>query len=158
MWQVRICSPEEMGRLGERLGRLLKPGAVVCLSGQLGAGKTVFTQGLARGLGVAGYVTSPTFTLLHEYQGRCPVYHLDVYRLDDPAEFAELGFQDYLGGDGVAVVEWPELIREYLPPEYLQVTIAGDDDNEDCRQVTIKAGGGYESAIEELKPDAGSGR
>ncbi|NPV26109.1 MAG: tRNA (adenosine(37)-N6)-threonylcarbamoyltransferase complex ATPase subunit type 1 TsaE [Firmicutes bacterium] len=158
MWQRRICHAEEMRRLGEYLGQILWPGAVICLSGELGAGKTVLAQGVAKGAGVGGYVTSPTFTLVHEYQGEHPVYHLDVYRLDDPAEFAELGFREYLGGDGIAIVEWPERILEYLPQQYLLVEIKRDEHQADCRLVTIKpVGDDYHVVLEELEQRADFG-
>ena len=95
-------------RLGERFGRLLLPGDVVLLDGDLGAGKTVFTQGIGRGLGIAQTINSPTFTLLKEYEGRIPLYHFDLYRIDDPDELLALGFDRYFEGDGVCVVEWAE--------------------------------------------------
>lgn len=101
-------SAEETRRLGEALGGLLAAGDVILLTGELGAGKTAFTQGIARGLGVPGVVNSPTFTLLKEYQGRLPLYHFDLYRIENPAELEELGFGDYFFGDGVSVVEWAE--------------------------------------------------
>ena len=105
---LRSASPEVTLALGERLGRLLQPGDVVLLSGALGAGKTALTQGIARGLGVAGPVSSPTFTILKEHEGRIPLYHFDLYRIEDPDELEALGFDDYFYGDGVSVVEWAE--------------------------------------------------
>jgi tRNA threonylcarbamoyladenosine biosynthesis protein TsaE len=105
---LRSASPDVTHTLGERLGRLLQSGDVVLLTGNLGAGKTAFTQGIAQGLGVVGPVSSPTFTLLKEYTGRIPLYHFDLYRIEDPAELDALGFDDYFFGDGVAVVEWAE--------------------------------------------------
>lgn len=95
-------------RLGALLGRLLLPGDVVLLHGDLGAGKTAFAQGIGAGLGVAETINSPTFTLLKEYRGRVPLYHFDLYRIEDPAELPALGFDDYFGGEGVCVVEWAE--------------------------------------------------
>ncbi len=105
---LRSASPEATHALGEHLGRLLRPGDVVLLSGTLGAGKTALTQGIARGLGVAGPVSSPTFTILKEYAGRIPLYHFDLYRIEDPDELEALGFGDYFYGDGVSVLEWAE--------------------------------------------------
>ncbi|HEU5439353.1 MAG TPA: tRNA (adenosine(37)-N6)-threonylcarbamoyltransferase complex ATPase subunit type 1 TsaE [Ktedonobacterales bacterium] len=105
---LRSRSAEETRRLGEALGRLLAAGDVILLTGELGAGKTALTQGIARGLGVPGVVNSPTFTLLKEYQGRLPLYHFDLYRIEDPTELEELGFAEYFCGDGVSVVEWAE--------------------------------------------------
>jgi tRNA threonylcarbamoyladenosine biosynthesis protein TsaE len=101
-------SVEQTRRLGAILGRLLASGAVVLLYGELGAGKTAFTQGIGRGLGVAATVNSPTFTILKEYAGRLPLYHFDLYRIEDPGELETLGFVDYFAGDGVSVIEWAE--------------------------------------------------
>ncbi len=105
---LQSASPDETRRLGEVLGGLLQAGDVVLLHGALGAGKTALTQGIGRGLGVVGAVNSPTFTILKEHAGRLPLYHFDLYRLDDPAEVETLGFEQYFEGEGVCVVEWAE--------------------------------------------------
>lgn len=117
--QTVSLSPEATFRLGEAIGRCLKKGDIIALSGDLGSGKTCFTQGLAKGLDVlAGYnVTSPTFTLMNEYPGRLRLYHLDVYRLAGPRDIEEIGYEDYFYGPGVIVVEWAEKV-EQLVPEY----------------------------------------
>lgn len=119
--EIRTVSlgPEATYRLGEKIGRSLKKGDIIALSGDLGSGKTCFTQGIAKGLDVlAGYnVTSPTFTLLNEYPGRISLYHLDVYRLSGPRDIEEIGYEDYFYGPGVIVIEWAEKI-EQLVPEY----------------------------------------
>lgn len=109
--------------LGRRLGPLLFPGAVVALVGGLGAGKTHFTRAVAEGLGVTNpaAVTSPTFTLIHEYPARLPVYHFDTYRLNSPAEFAALGTDEYFQGDGVCLIEWADRVTEVLPAERLEL-------------------------------------
>ncbi len=99
---------EATQRLGEQLGRLVVPGDVVLLQGDLGSGKTAFTQGIGCGLGVAEIINSPTFTILKEYTGRLPLYHFDLYRIDDPEELLALGFDEYFADDGVCVVEWAE--------------------------------------------------
>ena len=111
--------------LGRRLGALLFPGAVVGLVGQLGAGKTHFARAVAEGLGVKNpaAVNSPTFTLIHEYPARIPIYHFDTYRLAGPREFADLGVEEYFHGDGACLVEWADRVPETLPPEHLWVTI-----------------------------------
>jgi tRNA threonylcarbamoyladenosine biosynthesis protein TsaE len=115
--------------LGARLGEVLTPGDVVLLSGELGAGKTVFTQGIGEGLGVTSPINSPTFTLLKEYDGRVPLYHFDLYRIEDPEELFDLGFDQYFGGEGVCVVEWAERAEAKDPgmvpwPEnWLRVTL-----------------------------------
>jgi tRNA threonylcarbamoyladenosine biosynthesis protein TsaE len=119
-------SAAETQELGARLARLLQPGDVIALQGELGTGKTCLTQGIGRGLGVAEPVVSPTFTLIREYRRRgvrLPLYHIDFYRLDEPAEAAALGLDDYLYGDGVCVIEWAERAREVLPAERLWVQL-----------------------------------
>jgi tRNA threonylcarbamoyladenosine biosynthesis protein TsaE len=109
--------------LGQRLGKKLRAGDVVLLSGELGAGKTVFTQGIAEGLGARGQVSSPSFVLMNEYQGRERLFHVDLYRIGEPEEAEYLGLEDY-SEDGVLVVEWPERAPEYLPADHLLVRIA----------------------------------
>ena len=95
--------------------------------GDLGAGKTAFVQGLAKALGINQHVTSPTFTIVNEYEGRLKLYHFDVYRITDPEEMYEIGYEDYLDTDGVCIVEWAELIEELFPEEYIKITILKDD-------------------------------
>jgi tRNA threonylcarbamoyladenosine biosynthesis protein TsaE len=120
---IKVHSVEEMEELGERVGSLLGPGDVVILTGELGSGKTAFCRGLGRGLGVSATITSPSFTLINEYEGRIPFYHLDVYRLDGPSDLEELGYEDYFYGEGVAAVEWGDKVRVLLPEEYLEVRL-----------------------------------
>lgn len=124
--EITTGTAGETERLGEEVARLLQPGDAVLLSGDLGAGKTTFTRGLARGLGAAGPVTSPTFTLMHQYDGRLPVYHFDLYRLEEAGDLAELGLAEFLYGDGVAVVEWPDLLGEWRPHDCLEVAFRLD--------------------------------
>lgn len=107
--------------LGEKIGEQLKAGDVVALVGELGAGKTTFMQGLAQGLGVTGYVKSPSFTIVNKYEGRLPVYHLDLYRLGDVNEIYELGIEEYLHGDGICVIEWAEKAYSFLPEKHILV-------------------------------------
>ena len=126
MFEIRTFSADDTVRIGEKLGALLREGDVVCLSGDLGTGKTAFTGGIARALGIDSYVTSPTFTIVNEYKGRLPLYHFDVYRIADPEEMFEIGLEEYLGGNGVVVVEWAEIIRDVLPCEYISVEIRKD--------------------------------
>jgi tRNA threonylcarbamoyladenosine biosynthesis protein TsaE len=116
-------STQQTHRVGVTLGKLLQAGDILLLSGELGAGKTTLTKGLAEGLGVEGYVNSPTFTLVNEYQGRLPVYHLDCYRLESGREALDFGIEEYLYGDGVTIIEWFELIAEILPPEHLTIRL-----------------------------------
>lgn len=126
--EIKSQSPQETSALGERLGALLQPGDVLLLSGELGAGKTVFVQGVARGLGFDGRVSSKSFVLLGEYQGRVKLYHADLYRLEAPEQAAELAL-DEVCADGALVVEWPERAQGTLPQELLTVRfeITGED-------------------------------
>jgi tRNA threonylcarbamoyladenosine biosynthesis protein TsaE len=117
-------SPSQTRWLGERLGRLVEKGDVILLQGDLGAGKTALTQGLAKALGVTGYVSSPTFTLVNEYDGRLPVYHIDLYRIEQTSEAVDLGLEEYLYGRGVSIIEWPERAPEVWPEEHLLVRIS----------------------------------
>ena len=122
-------SHAETQALGERLGRALAAGDVVALTGDLGAGKTSFVQGLARGLGVRGRVASPSFTIVNEHEGRVPLFHVDFYRLESARELDHIGFDDYFLRGGVVVVEWAERFPSALPAERLdiRIEIAGDD-------------------------------
>lgn len=137
--------------LGMRLGNILQKGDTVCLTGDLGTGKTAFTGGIAKALGINGYITSPTFTIINEYEGRLPLYHFDVYRIGDAGEMIETGFDDYIGSDGVAVIEWAELIEEILPEDRIDVRIEKDDAADtDSRLITIRFHGktsGYEGRL-----------
>jgi len=140
-------SPEQTQQFAERLAKLLGPGDVIALEGDLGAGKTTFTQGLAKGLGIKTVVNSPTFTIIKEYQGTLPLYHMDVYRVED--EFEELGFDEYFYGEGITVVEWASMIRSVLPPVLLEIYIKRAEG--DSREIQIAAyGNHFISVCEEL--------
>ncbi len=132
-------SPEETFRAGMRLGEAAVPGQVFTLTGDLGVGKTVFTQGVARGLGIQEPVSSPTFTIVQVYEeGRLPFYHFDVYRIGDVEEMDEVGFEDYVMGEGVSLIEWADLIREILPEKRTEVVIEKDlEQGFDYRKITI---------------------
>lgn len=129
-------SPEETQRLGEALGRRLKAGDVVATIGELGAGKTCFLQGLARGLGVTETATSPTFVLINQYRGRLPVYHVDAYRTTSLAELLDLGLEEFFYGEGVTVVEWADKLLPLLPPHAVTVRISGLGD--EPREIVIE--------------------
>ena len=119
--------PEDTYAIGKTLAEQVSPGSVYCLNGDLGTGKTVFTQGFAAGLGITGPVNSPTFTILQVYEdGRLPLYHFDVYRIEDPEEMYEVGCEEYFTAGGVCLVEWAELIREMIPEDAVQITIEKD--------------------------------
>lgn len=124
LYECESFSPKDTFALGEQIGREAKPGEVYTLIGDLGVGKTVFTQGVAKGLGIEEPVSSPTFTILQSYEeGRLPFYHFDVYRIGDVEEMEEIGFEDCIYGQGLCLIEWANLIEEILPEEYIQVTI-----------------------------------
>ncbi|MCX7694666.1 MAG: tRNA (adenosine(37)-N6)-threonylcarbamoyltransferase complex ATPase subunit type 1 TsaE [Caloramator sp.] len=125
----------ETFELGYKIGTMLKKGDVISLNGDLGAGKTNLTKGIAAGLGVDDYITSPTFTIVNEYTGRLPFYHFDVYRIDDIYEMYEIGFDEYLYGDGVCVVEWGDMVDELLPKDKKYIYIKKLEDN--VREVQI---------------------
>lgn len=133
-------SPVETEELGCHLGRELRPGAVIAYRGGLGMGKTAFTRGLARGLGCRGRVTSPTFTIVNEYPGPTPLFHFDMYRLEDADALFDIGWEDYLDRGGVCAVEWSENVQEALPPEAIIVAIARCPEDELWRRITITGG------------------
>jgi tRNA threonylcarbamoyladenosine biosynthesis protein TsaE len=147
-------SPEETRSLGERLSHALRPGDVLVFKGDMGAGKSVLARGIAGGLGITGPIASPTFTILQAYDsGRLPFYHFDWYRITSPEELFEMGMEEYLGGDGAAVVEWPERAPEALPEAFLQIALspgAGEDE----RIIEITPVGGFRSI--NLNGEAGS--
>ncbi|MBP3494438.1 MAG: tRNA (adenosine(37)-N6)-threonylcarbamoyltransferase complex ATPase subunit type 1 TsaE [Oscillospiraceae bacterium] len=131
----------ETEAIGEELARRLRAGSVVAYRGGLGMGKTAFTRGLARGLGCRGRVTSPTFTIVNEYSGATPLFHFDVYRLDDADALFDIGWDDYLERGGVCAVEWSENVADALGEDTVYVTIARHEDNENWRRITIEGGG-----------------
>ena len=133
-------SEKESRALGEELGRKAVPGSLYTLTGDLGTGKTVFTQGFARGLGITEHVNSPTFTIVQEYDGgRLPFYHFDVYRIGDLEEMDEIGYEDYFYGDGVCLIEWAELIEELLPLKRTAIRIEKDlEKGFDYRKITVE--------------------
>lgn len=141
--QVQTASPAETEDLGRRLGALLRPGDVVALSGDLGAGKTVLARGLAAGAGATGYVASPTFTLIREYRGPSRVYHVDLYRLDRPGQLDDLGLDEILDGSGIVVIEWAEKALPLLPSEHLWVTIRFVDGDQARRLEFLPKGARY---------------
>jgi len=137
---IETHSPEETFAFGKSLGEQAVPGQVICLDGDLGVGKTVFTQGFAEGLEIAGPVNSPTFTIVQVYEeGRLPLYHFDVYRIGDVEEMDEIGYEDYFYGEGVALIEWSTLIEEIIPETAIHVTIEKDvEQGFDYRRITVE--------------------
>jgi tRNA threonylcarbamoyladenosine biosynthesis protein TsaE len=151
--QVVSHSPGDTHTLGDQLGRLLEAGDVVCLYGMLGSGKTVLCKGIARGLGVADEraVRSPSFVLIHRYHGRVPVYHADLYRLDGLTDIADIGLREFLGGDGVAVIEWADKLEASVPTERLDIVL--DHQVGETRLLTITPHGPrYQQRFEPWQP------
>ena len=142
-------SAEETFQFGQKFAKILQPGMVILLSGELGAGKTCFASGIIQGLGVEDYVTSPTFSLINQYSGRLSVAHMDLYRLTEPAELFELGFTEYLDGQWVLLIEWPERAEEYLPSVYLKVQISAEGEQREFS--LLSSGEEYVELIEEMR-------
>ena len=138
MWETH--GPQETFEIGKQLGLEAKPGEVYCLDGDLGVGKTVFTQGVAAGLGITEPICSPTFTIIQEYEsGRLPLYHFDVYRIGDIEEMDEIGYEDYFYGNGLCMIEWANLIEEILPEKRHDISIEKDlEKGFDYRKITIR--------------------
>lgn len=133
----KVNNAEDTIHLASKLAKYLQPGDVITLEGELGAGKTVFTQGIAKGLEIKQIVNSPTFTIIKEYQGKYPLYHMDVYRLENGTE--DLGFDEYFYGDGISIIEWASIIQDYLPNKYLNIKIEKLYD--DIRRIVLEPHG-----------------
>jgi tRNA threonylcarbamoyladenosine biosynthesis protein TsaE len=150
MWKVVSPDPAYTEMIGEELGRRLSPGDVVSLVGELGAGKTVFARGVAEGLGCSG-VSSPSFLIVQEYQGRHPVFHCDFYRLSTVQQLEEIGWEEYLGGRGIVLIEWGNLIPEAMPAEFLEVRIDPAEHEDTGRRLQfIPRGSRYQALVKEL--------
>ena len=132
-------SLKETENIASAIAKTLKKGDVLCLNGDLGAGKTAFVGGLAKGLGIGEYISSPTFTIVNCYDGEIPLYHFDVYRISDSDEMFDIGFDEYLSGDGIAVIEWSEIIEDILPEHRLDITIKKDlSVHENYREIIVE--------------------
>ncbi len=145
-------SVEQTLELGRKIGKLLNPGDIICLDGELGTGKTHLAKGIASGLGIKEHITSPTFTIVNEYEGRMKLYHFDVYRIDDPEEIEAIGFDEYIFSDAVSIIEWSELISELIPEERIQINIKKlPEKGDNWRCVTIEYTGSRYDYIKEIK-------
>ncbi len=146
---IKVLNEQDTRKLGIKLGRLLSMGDVLALIGDLGTGKTSFTKGLGQGMGIREDITSPTFTLVQEYDGPLPLYHFDVYRIDHIRQMEDIPYDEYFYGDGVCVIEWAEIIKEILPEERLDIHISylGDEEREICFRPRNEY---YNKIIEEL--------
>jgi tRNA threonylcarbamoyladenosine biosynthesis protein TsaE len=154
MLKIISKNEEQTYRLGEYLGKVLQQGDIICLTGDLGAGKTAFTKGIGIGLDIKEFITSPTYTIINEYDGRIPLFHFDVYRLEGVEEMYELGYEEYFFGDGAVVIEWADIVKEIIPQERLWITILRGKE-EDTREIMFDASGErYQKVIKELEQHA----
>ncbi len=135
-------SYDETMKIASEIADTLKGGEFIAMYGDLGAGKTAFVQGVAKALDIKNHVTSPTFTIVNEYEGRLPLYHFDVYRISDPDEMYEIGYDEYVDSNGVCIVEWAELIEDLFPQEYIKITILKDDEKDfNYRKIIVEKRG-----------------
>ncbi len=149
--EIKLRGLAASEKFGRRLGQLLNSGDILCLNGELGAGKTTLTKSIGLGLDVEDYITSPTFNLINQYEGRLPVYHFDVYRLENVDDILDLGFDEYLYGPGVSIIEWAEKIEPALPKERIVLNIdKGQELDERIVQLSGQ-GKSYEKLVKELK-------
>lgn len=148
METIYLKNEQETSEIGYRLGQLLNKGDVVCLIGDLGAGKTTITKSIAKALEVDDYITSPTFTIVNEYDGRYPLYHFDVYRISSSEDMYEIGFEEYVYGEGICIIEWANLIEDILPDEYINIELNYKGDG---REMILTAYGKYyENIVKEI--------
>lgn len=150
--ELTVNSVEQTLNIGEQFGALVNKGDIICINGDLGAGKTHFTKGLAKGLEINDYITSPTFNIVNEYEGRLKLQHFDVYRVNDPDEIAAIGFDDYIFSDAVSVIEWSHYIDELIPKERIEIEITklpalGDN----YRKIVINFTGNRYDYVKEIK-------
>ncbi len=153
MFDIISKSPEETAKLGEKIGEFLPSGVVICLYGDLGAGKTLFVQNLAKGLGIDEDVTSPTFNIMNVYEGRLPLYHFDLYRLEQEYELEDIGFYDYVDDPaGPVVIEWADKFADSLPDDYLVISIERTDGDDNERKITFDVRGSiYDELFQEVE-------
>ena len=148
MVKIYLENEEQTKDIGYKLGQLVTPKSVICLIGDLGAGKTTMTQSLAKALEVDDYITSPTYTIVNEYEGRIPLYHFDVYRIGSSDEMYDIGFDEYIDGDGVCIIEWANLIEDILPNEYLYIEMNYKETGREM--ILTPKGEKYEEIVKEL--------
>ena len=148
MVKIYLEDENKTKEIGYKLGNLLTPGSVIWLIGDLGAGKTTMTQSLAKALEVDDYITSPTFTIVNEYEGKMPLYHFDVYRIGSSDEMYDIGYEEYINGEGVCIIEWANLIEDILPDEYLYIELKYKDMSREM--ILNPVGEKYEKIVEEL--------
>ncbi|MFP4015769.1 MAG: tRNA (adenosine(37)-N6)-threonylcarbamoyltransferase complex ATPase subunit type 1 TsaE [Halanaerobiales bacterium] len=153
---ITTNSEEETHNIGQQIGSMVEPGQIILLSGKLGAGKTILTQGICDGLGVDEDVTSPTYNLINEYEGDLTVYHMDLYRLEEEEDLYDLGIEDYLESDGIIIIEWPDLVYDLIPPDFIYIKIGVEE--KEVRKISFEAEGEKGmSLLERLEDYADSG-
>lgn len=152
MLEIKVNSAQETQEISKKLANFLQAGDVILLDGDLGAGKTTFTKGLAEGLGIVHNIKSPTFTIIREYQqGRLPLYHMDVYRLEETGG-EDMGLEEYFEGDGVSVIEWAQFIADELPDQYLIIHLVKDENDDQVRYLKFEPHGKrYEKLVADFK-------
>lgn len=148
--EIVSTAPEKTFSFGRQLGQLLQEGIVLCLIGDLGAGKTLLVQGIAQGLGLNEEITSPTFTVMNVYEGNIPIYHFDLYRLESPEQLVDIGFDEYTNAGGIAIIEWPDKFPGYMPDSYLRIELIKTGDNDRLIKVASQ-GARHHLLYEELK-------
>jgi tRNA threonylcarbamoyladenosine biosynthesis protein TsaE len=147
-----VDSVDKTMNIGKKIGSLANSGDIICLTGDLGSGKTHLTKGIAEGLGISDHITSPTFTIVNEYEGRIKLYHFDVYRVNDPDEISAIGFDEYIFGEGVSVIEWSNYITELIPEEYISINIIKMPEADTTfRKIIIEYKGDRYNYIKEMK-------
>lgn len=153
MVRIVLKGLKETEEFGEKLGSILKPGDIISLTGDLGAGKTTLTKSIGKGLGVEDYITSPTFTLINEYKGRINLYHFDVYRLEGSMDLYDLGFEEYIYSEGISIIEWGDKIEEALPKERINIRIEKGTELDERIIYIYGEGERFEQFIKELNID-----
>ncbi|EDS78165.1 conserved hypothetical protein [Clostridium botulinum C str. Eklund] len=149
--QFVVNNVDSTVNIGYQIGALANSGDIICLIGDLGTGKTHITKGIAKGLGIDEHITSPTFNIVNEYEGNLKLYHFDVYRVNDPDEIEAIGFDEYIFGDGVSIIEWANYIEELIPEEYLNITIEKMPElGENFRKITLIPHGNKYDYVKEI--------
>jgi len=149
--ELIVNNVEQTTEIGIQIGKLANPGDIICLTGDLGAGKTHLSKGIAEGLGITDHITSPTFTIVNEYEGRLKLYHFDVYRVNDPDEISAIGFDEYIFSDGVSIIEWANYIEELIPEDHISINISKLSEDVNSRKIVIEGYGNRYNYIEEIQ-------
>ena len=149
--EYTVNNVEQTTEIGIQIGKLANPGDIICLTGDLGAGKTHLSKGIAKGLNITDHITSPTFTIVNEYEGRLKLYHFDVYRVNDADEISAIGFDEYIFSDGVSIIEWANYIDELIPEEHISINITKLPEDVNLRKIVIEGFGDRYNYIKEIQ-------